>query len=141
MNKETGEVLIYKEKIDKNGYKSYESYDGKTVVRRHIKEEWNEIFRDNRLSEEGKELYKRRKEHVERSFADSKQNHGYRYAMYKGIKKNQHYTWLICAAQNMKNISIKRDNILNNLSIYSTLLSSITKFYKNFKKITLKIFA
>ena len=51
-------------KIDKNGYKSYESYDGKTVVRRHIKEEWNEIFRDNRLSEERKELYKRRKEHI-----------------------------------------------------------------------------
>ena len=87
MNKETGEILTYKGKIDKNGYKSYESYDGKTVVRRHIKEEWNEIFRDNRLSEEGKELYKRRKEHIERSFADSKQNHGYRYAMYKGVKR------------------------------------------------------
>ena len=25
--------------------------------------------------------------------------------------KNQHYTWLICAAQNMKNIAIKNDNI------------------------------
>ena len=24
--------------------------------------------------------------------------------MYKGIEKNQNYTWLICAAQNMKNI-------------------------------------
>ena len=59
--------------------------------RRHIHEEWNE---ENRLSKEGKELYQKRKEHVERSFADSKQNHGYRYAMYKGVKKNQHYTWL-----------------------------------------------
>ena len=29
--------------------------------------------------------------------------------MYKGVKKNQHYIWLICAAQNMKNIaSIKK---------------------------------
>ena len=98
-------------------------------------------FIKNRLSEEGKKLYKFRKEKVERSFADSKQNHGYRYAMYKGIKKNQHYTWLICAAQNMKNISIKRDNILNNLSIYSTLLSNITNFYQKLKKVTLKIFA
>ena len=50
---------------------------------------------------------KLRKEHVERSFADSKNNHGYRYAMYRGIEKNQNYTWLICAAQNMKNIAIK----------------------------------
>lgn len=35
------------------------------------------------------ELYKLRKEKIERSFADSKQNHGFRYAMYKGIEKNQ----------------------------------------------------
>ena len=62
------------------------------IVRRHLHEEWNEYFKENRLSNFGKRLYQRRKEHVERSFADSKQNHGYRYAMYKGIKKNQNYT-------------------------------------------------
>jgi len=44
---------------------------------------------------------------IERSFADSKQNHGYRYAMVRGLQRNQHYTWLICAAQNMKNIALK----------------------------------
>lgn len=33
-----------------------------------------------------KELYKLRKEKIERSFADSKQNHGYRYALYKEIE-------------------------------------------------------
>ena len=97
--------------IDKNGYKAYRNLSKTKVVRRHIHEEWNELFRDNRLSKEGKELYQKRKEHVERSFADSKQNHGYRYAMHKGVKKNQHYTWLICAAQNMKNIVIKNDNV------------------------------
>ena len=85
--KETGEVLEYKGLVDKNGYKKYENTDKTKVVRRHIHEEWNEIFRKNRLSKEGKELYQRRQEHVERSFADSKQNHGYRYAMYKGVKK------------------------------------------------------
>ena len=67
----------------------------------------NENARERRLSARGKGLYKRRKETIERSFADSKQNHGYRYAMYKGIEKNQNYTWLICAAQNMKNIANK----------------------------------
>ena len=56
-------------------------------------------------------MYKRRKETIERSFADSKNNHGYRYAMYRGIKKNQNYTWLICAAQNMKTIAIKKENV------------------------------
>ena len=60
----------------------------------------------NRRAEQVKK-HKLRKEKIERSFADSKQNHGYRYAMYKGIEKNQNYTWLICAAQNMKNIVTK----------------------------------
>ena len=31
--------------------------------------------------------------------------------MYKGLEKNQNYTWLICATQNMKNIAIKNDNV------------------------------
>ncbi len=101
------------------------------VVRRHLHEEWNEYFKENRLSNFGKNLYQRRKEHVERSFADSKQNHGYRYAMYKGIEKNQNYTWLICAAQNMKNIAIKNDNVgINPL----TLSSNIKYFIKIMKK-------
>lgn len=106
MEKSTGEVLEYSGLIDKNGYKTYRNLDKTKLIRRHIYEEWNEIFRENRLSKEGKELYQKRKEHVERSFADSKQNYGYRYAMYKGVEKNQNYTWLICAAQNMKNIAI-----------------------------------
>ena len=73
-------------------------------------------MREARLSERGKEMYKRRKETIERSFADSKNNHGYRYAMYKGIEKNQNYTWLICAAQNMKNIAIKKEKIQNKVA-------------------------
>ena len=108
--KETGDILEYKGLIDKLGYKKYQNEDKTKIIRRHIHEEWNEIFNENRLSDFGKELYQKRKEHVERSFADSKQNHGYRYAMYRGLKKNQNYTWLICAAQNMKNIAIKKSN-------------------------------
>lgn len=120
--KETGEILEYKGLIDRNGYKKYENLDKSKIQRRHIHEEWNELFKENRLSEEGRELYQKRKEHVERSFADSKQNHGYRYAMYKGVQKNQNYTWLICAAQNMKNISIKKDKVDDKSSIYNSIL-------------------
>ena len=119
---ETGVILPYTGRIDRQGYKLYSDKkncmecpdirrccekQGYRVIRRHIKQELNDEFRNNRISAEGKELYKLRKEKIERSFADSKQNHGYRYAMYKGIKKNQNYTWLICAAQNMKNIVTK----------------------------------
>ena len=139
--KETGEVLEYKGLIDKNGYKKYENTDKTKSVRRHIHEEWNEIFRENRLSKEGKDLYQKRKEHVERSFADSKQNHGYRYAMYKGVKKNQHYTWLICAAQNMKNIAIKNYNVGKNTLTLSSILNHFIKILKNIIKLNKKIYS
>ena len=73
---------------------------------------------------------------MERSFADSKNNHGYRYAMYKGEEKNQHYTWLICAAQNMKNIAIKNENIGNKPiknEENTTIIKKIEKILKIFR--------
>ena len=109
----TGVILSYTGRIDRQGYKLCSDKENcmecpdirrccekqeYRIIRRHIKQELNDAFRNNRISEEGKELYKMRKEKIERSFADSKQNHGYRYAMYKGIKKNQNYTCLICVA-------------------------------------------
>ena len=122
----TGVTLPYTGRVDRNGYKYYSDREncqgcphineccraqGYRIIRRLICEELNENARERRLSERGKQLYKLRKEKIERSFADSKNNHGYRYAMYRGIEKNQNYTWLICAAQNMKNIAIKKEKV------------------------------
>ena len=90
---------------------------------------------------EGKELYHFRKEKVERSFADSKQNHGYRYAMYRGLKKNQNYTWLICAAQNMKNIAIKKEKVNGKPLINNTISQNLSTFIKNTRNLFLKIHA
>lgn len=112
MNKQTGEVLKYSGLVNRQGYKTYQNNQKDLKLLRSIHEEIHEQYKANRLTPEGKLLYSQRKETVERSFADSKQNHGYRYAMVKGLQKNQHYTWLICAAQNMKNIAIKRDKLI-----------------------------
>ncbi len=140
---ETGVILPYTGRIDKNGYKYYsdrkncegcpqeEGCRGKQkyrVITRHIMEELKEENRERRISERGKELYKLRKEKIERSFADSKQNHGYRYAMYKGIEKNQNYTWLICAAQNMKNITKKLTKVWDNSPQEAKFTKSLTYF-------------
>ena len=152
---QTGVILPYRN-IDKNGYKLY--YDRKQcdicplkekccgkakfrTIRRLICEEVNERARQRRTSPEGKELFKKRKTTVERSFGDSKQNHGYRYTLFKGVEKNQNYTHLICAAQNMKNIAIKRYNIENNIPNNTNLLQNILYFFKNIKIISKKIFA
>lgn len=153
----TGIVLPYKN-IDKLGYKKY--YDRKQcegcpfknecceksnfrTIRRLINEEINEKARERRLSPEGKELFKKRKTTVERSFGDSKQNHGYRYTLYKGVEKNQAYTHLICAAQNMKNIAIKRsivDNNTRNKELYTAVFNKLSKILKFFSKENLTFF-
>lgn len=153
----TGVILPYRN-IDKLGYKKY--YDRKQcegcpyqkeccgnnkfrIIRRLICEEINERARERRLSEEGKELFKKRKTTVERSFGDSKQNHGFRWTMYKGVEKNQSYTHLICAAQNMKNIAIKRYNIDNkslNTSKNTSFFNKLLKLLKNKLKENLTLF-
>ena len=151
----TGVVLPYRN-IDKSGYKEY--YDrnncdgcpfqkeccGKAKfrkIRRLICEEVNERARLRRLSKEGKELFKKRKTTVERSFGDSKQNHGYRFTLFKGVEKNQAYTHLICAAQNMKNISIKRSKIDDNslyISKNDNIFSKLIDFIKKLKKLCIR---
>lgn len=149
-----GIILEYKN-IDKLGYKEYSNREGckgcpyklecckkskYRKIRRHIKEEVKERCREQRLSDEGKDLLKKRRETIERSFADSKCNHGFRYASFKGVRKNQHYTWLSCAAQNMKNISIKVEKYENKHqsvplnSQISIFLSKISNFFKKYVK-------
>ena len=65
--------------------------------------------------------------------------------MYKGIKKNQHYTWLICAAQNMKNIAIKNDNVgkkqLTSSSFLYNFIKIFIKIIKNIISLNKKIYS
>ena len=61
--------------------------------------------------------------------------------MYKGVKKNQHYTWLICAAQNMKNIAIKNDNVGKEPVTSSSFLYNFTKIIKNIISLSKKIYS
>jgi len=56
--------------------------------------------------------------------------------MHKGIVKNRHYTWLSCAAQNMKNIAIKIDRLEKKYpesSIINQIIDTTNKLIKNIK--------
>ncbi|WP_033069252.1 transposase, partial [Thalassospira australica] len=53
-----------------------------------------------------KRIYERRKETVERSFADAKQLHGHRYARLRGLRKVREQCLLAAAAQNIKKIAL-----------------------------------
>ncbi|SCZ38519.1 transposase, partial [Afifella marina] len=60
----------------------------------------------HRLTPWGKAIYKRRKETVERSFADAKQLHGHRYARFRSLSRVSSQCLLAAAAQNIKKMAI-----------------------------------
>lgn len=92
-----------------------QSRAGAKLVTRHIWQHYKELVDANRLTGKGKELYKRRKETVERSFADAKQLHGHRYARYRGLAKVQAQAFLAAACQNMKKMACLLEQALRRL--------------------------
>ena len=117
-----GQLLSYRT-TNREGYRQYHSDPAKCrdcpvrqkctqssnatkVVTRHVWEASRERMDSHRLSRVGKRIYKRRKETVERSFADGKQLHGHRYARMRGLRRVQQQCLLAAAAQNIKKIAL-----------------------------------
>lgn len=75
------------------------------TIRRHVWELYKEKCKEFLKTEKGKGIYKKRKETVERSFADSKELHGLRYARYRGLEKVKEQCLLTAACMNMKKIA------------------------------------
>lgn len=76
------------------------------LITRHVWAEARERTDTHRLTPWGKRIYKRRKETVERSFADAKQLHGHRYARFRGLVAVTCQCLLAAAAQNIKKIAL-----------------------------------
>jgi transposase len=76
------------------------------VVTRHVWQDSVERTDARRLTAKGKRIYERRKETVERSFADAKQLHCHRYARYRGLRRVSGQCLLAAACQNMKKIAL-----------------------------------
>ena len=74
------------------------------IIRRHVWEEYKEKVKKFLSLPIGKTIYKRRKETVERSFADSKELHGLRYCRFRGINKVREQSYLTATVQNIKRI-------------------------------------
>jgi len=71
-------------------------------IARHVWEHYAEQAKLNRDSEIGIYLKRRRSETIERSFADAKQLHGYRYARFRGIEKVESQALMTAIVQNIK---------------------------------------
>lgn len=91
------------------------------VVTRHVWEAAKEKVDARRLTDWGKRVYARRKETVERSFADAKQLHGHRYARMRGLLRVSEQCLLAAAAQNIKKIALLRARFCRRWGTYTGL--------------------
>lgn len=112
------------------------------VVTRHIWEPYREIAEHLRYTKQGKDLYKKRSETIERVFADAKEKHGMRYTHYRGLRKVQNYLTLLFACMNLKKIAMwkKRLGMLPPARSIFFTISNIFQFKwkRHFKSFGLK---
>ena len=76
------------------------------VVERHV---WQDALDEITLftkTPEGRSIYNRRKETIERSFAEAKVNHGLRFARMLGIRNMREQCFLTAAVQNIKRMVV-----------------------------------
>src|SRR5690606_18466921 len=117
-----GQLLPYAT-TDRSGYKHYRSdpaicqacpllasctSNAKAIrtITRHVWQDARERTDAHRLTPWGKAVYKRRKETVERSFADAKQLHSHRYARFRSLWRVRVQCLLAATAQNIKKIAM-----------------------------------
>jgi IS5 family transposase len=117
-----GQELAYAT-TDRDGYRHYRSdpaicaacplkascttnAKAQRTITRHIWQDARERTDANRLTVWGKLIYARRKETVERSFADAKQLFGHRYARFRGLVRVSCQCLMAAAAQNIKKIAL-----------------------------------
>lgn len=159
----TGEILELKT-VDKQGYKIYKSNkkscetcplreqctkskNHQKVITRHIWQDYKDEINIKRYEEIFKTEYPKRKQTVERIFADCKEQHGLRYTRVRGLEKNTNQALLIFACHNLKKMSIwnwekskntkkiKKDN--TDIVIYNR---KILKIVKNWTKKVISLF-
>lgn len=81
------------------------------VITRHIWEKDREEANHIRHTDEWKEIYPKRKETIERVFADAKENHGMRFTRLKGLQKNQHESLIIFSCHNLKKMGLSKQRL------------------------------
>ena len=117
----TGEILKYTT-TTKEGYRQYksdpricagcpflsqctQSQTHQKLIQRHVWEEHVEEADHLRHHQDVKPIYEKRKETIERVFADAKEKHGMRWTTLRGLKKMSMQAMLTFAAMNLKKMA------------------------------------
>ena len=78
------------------------------TVTKHIWDEYLDKAEDIRHTYGYKELYDKRKETIERVFADAKEKHSMRYTLYRGLTQVTNWVRLKFSAMNLKKYAIRK---------------------------------
>lgn len=118
-----------------------ESKNHTKTVTRHVWESAMEKVEDIRHTTGIKEIYQKRKETIERVFADAKEKHGMRYTQYRGLAKVKMELTLLFSCMNLKKMATwkwkSREYYTLNIQC---LLKNILIGQNGFKAIALKPF-
>ena len=79
---------------------------GQKLLQTHIWQEYLDLVEQIRKTEVWKEIYARRKETIERVFADAKDKHGMRYTHHRGLARVTNWVRLKFAAMNLKKLAL-----------------------------------
>ncbi len=120
-------ILTYQRTV-KEGYKLYQAQardceicplkdqctnQKQKEVRLSVFHDVLEYVEELRHTDYGIETYKKRKEKIERLFADAKEKHGMRYTRFKGINRVRNHILLTLACMNMKKMATHLERIEN----------------------------
>lgn len=102
------------------------------IIARHLWEGYKEETEHIRHSDIHKEIYPKRKETIERVFADGKENNGLRYTRYRGIDRVNDSVMLIYASMNLKKLANwlakpQKQSVFS--SFYRKILYSLLNYY------------
>ena len=98
-------------------------------VTRHLLEYTKANVKEFRLSDEGRELYAKRKYTVERTFAQCKMSHCLGFTLLRGLKKNQDRNWILYTVANIKKLALFVMKTNKEISKLSTLVSSYIRYF------------
>jgi len=76
------------------------------IVTKHIWIDYLELAEDYRHTKKYKDLYEKRKETIERVFADAKEKHSMRYTFYRGLAQVSKWVKLKFACMNLKKMAL-----------------------------------
>ena len=76
------------------------------TVTRHIWKDYEELADNARYTPQYRDLYAKRKETIERVFADAKEKHAMRYTQYRGLAQVAKWVRLKFAAMNLKKLAL-----------------------------------